>query len=116
MREVVLGEDFCGGVDSWDGTQHADLHRVDVPAGESSFGLVFDDLRIDWDEAVVPTVSGVKRHDAGEGARSVDAQLVEGAQVGLAAGTAGGLRSSNVENKCSHEDSLVSLRVGKKRV
>ena len=73
-------------------TQHADLDGVDAGVdGGAGLDLVGDDGRVDRDEAVVPAVLGVHGHDAGQGRAAVDAEGVEGLEVGLGAGAARGL-------------------------
>jgi len=89
--EVVGLQRPLDNVDGGGCAQHADLDGVDARVdGGAGLDLVGDDAGVHGDEAVVPPVLGVHGHDAGQGRATVDAEGVEGLEVGLGAGVCAG--------------------------
>ena len=98
VGEPVLLQGGIDDVDRGGGAEHADLDGVDrCMDGRAGLDLVVDDLRVHRYEAMVPPCLRVHGDDAGQGRAPEDAQLVEGLEVRLGAGAAGGLRSGDGE-------------------
>ena len=109
--EVVGLQGLLNDVDGGRRAQHADLDGVDARVdGGAGLDLVGDDAGVHGDEAVVPPVLGVHGHDAGQGRATVDAEGVEGLEVGLGAGAARGLGAGDGQGDgrgcCCHGPSL----------
>ncbi|SKZ01681.1 Uncharacterised protein [Mycobacteroides abscessus subsp. abscessus] len=106
MTPLPSGEGVGDDVDGRRRTEHAHLHHVEIVGGGGRFDLVGDDLRFDRDEPVRPPVLRIERDDAGDGADSVDTQLLESLQIDLDPGAASRFRTGDDICKINHSSSL----------